>query len=315
MSQEYSGGQCHVIPEHFSDPTPETRDMFDTAVERLQRDLADRATVIRRDYLRPFVGDIVGHRIDVACSIDERKRPTTGIAEMNARLAVSIETSDPLTATDPRVGGLLRPSKKREFIFGEVRGDMTDVEYAEAITYLHQKVAADEWVWIEKARTLASEEYDAGFLPFAVTELLDTAPPRLPVCRGKEHILEKLEFTNGMRLQIVWLEANPAYINMEQMSDYYSTIRRLTITMPTGEEYIHVAYADGTEQMLVACRDEAVRVALAVQGFAVVDPSGGMGWAAITPKQRRMGVQAPNDALMRQFSALVLSALELGTRR
>lgn len=52
-------------------------------------------------------------------------------------------------------------------------------------------------------------------------------------------------------------------------------------------------------------------MSLASQGLAVMDAGDG-GWAAIKPEQRRMGVQAPSDKLMRRFNSLIQDALEFG---
>lgn len=306
MTHEGSGEQHHFAPEYFNSPTPETRDAFDAAVERLQRDFANQATSVRRDHLNTFAGDIVGHRVNMACSIEEWRHPATDAADTSTHLSISVETTDPLTATDPHIGGLLWPPKDREFSFGEVRGDMTDAEYADAVTYLRQKVPTDEWAWIEKARLLAGEKHDAEFLPFAVTELLDTAPPQLPVGRSKQYFLNPLNFTNGARLQVAWLEANPAHL---RTLDPYDAARQITIALPTGEKYVYFAFVDGTEQMLVEARDETTRAVLTSQGFAAVDPRDG-GWPAVTPERRRMGVQAPTNTLMSRFTSLIYAALE-----
>ena len=311
------GEQPHFTSEHFHDPTPATRETFDTTVERLQGEFAEHTTTLRRDYISNYAGDFDGHHASFHASIEEWYAPNNEEkTRSRAGLSISIATSiDPPISIGELVANVdrlfsMQPPKKREFSYGEVRGDMTDAEYNAAVLYLRQTVPADDWAWVEKARLFASEPYDATFLPFAVNELLDTSPSRPPVCRMKEYFLDPLNFKNGMRLQVVWMEANPAYI---QQLGPYEVARQVTIAMPTNEKYVYFAFTDGTEQMLVETKDPVMFAQLSAQGVAVMDSSDGIGWAAITPEQRRAGIQAPSDVLMGRFKILIDSAIESGT--
>lgn len=261
MTHQAGGEQAHFGPEHFNNATPETREAFDTAVELLQQRFINRATTRRHDYISGYTGNIFEHYVDIRCAIDEWHNPTKGTTENKPTLAIAVKTAaDPPIGANTLDAGIaerllnMQPPKKREFNAGEVYGDMTDDEYSRAVTYLRQTVPAEKWAWIEKARLLASDHYDAGFLPFAVTELLDTAPPLPPVCRGKEYFLNSLVFANGANFRIAWLEANTEYIHN---LGAYETTCHLNIALPTGEEYFYSAYADNTEQMLTQTRDEA----------------------------------------------------------
>ncbi|MET0779750.1 MAG: hypothetical protein ABWY71_02855 [Candidatus Saccharimonadales bacterium] len=316
MTHEAGGEQAHFGPEHFNDATPETREIFDTAVEQLQQRFVDRATTRRHDYISGRVGNNFEHYVYIRCAIDEWHNPTKGSTKSNLTLAIAVQTAvgPPIGANTLDEGTAerllnMQPPKKREFNSGEVYGGMTDDEYNRAVTYLSKTVPAEKWAWIKKARLLASDHYDAEFLPFAVTELLDTAPQLPPVCRGKGYFLNSLDFANGARFRVAWLEANPAYI---RDLGAYETTRHVNIALPTGEEYFYSAFTNGTEQMLIQARNEAMRMTLAAQGLAVMDAADG-GWAAITPEQRRMGVQAPSDKLMRRFNSLIQGALESGS--
>ena len=316
MTHETGGERADFGPEHFKNATPETRETFDTAVEQLQQRFVDRATTRHHDYISGYVGNIFEHHVNIACALDERHYPIKGTVEGTPTLSIAVKT-----AVNPPVGAHapdaqtakrllnMQPPKKREFNSGEVYGDMTDDEYSRAVAYLRKTVPAEKWAWIKKARLLASDHYDAGFLPFAVAELLDTAPPLPPVCRGKGYFLNSLNFANGARLRAAWLEANPAFISG---LGAYETTRHVNIALPTGEEYFYSAFTDGTEQMLIQTRDEATRAALTSQGLAAMDVADG-GWAAITPEQRRIGMQAPSDKLMRRFNSLIQGALESGS--
>lgn len=183
---------------------------------------------------------------------------------------------------------------------------MTDDEY-NAVAYLRATVPPLDWAWIEKARQFASEPYNATFLPFVVNELLDAPPSRPPVHRMKQYYLEHLNFKNGACLQVVWMEANPAYIRQLNPNEI---ARQVTIAMPTDEKYIYFAFTDGTEQMLVATKDPVMFSRLSAQGIAVMDSSDGISWSEITPEQRRAGIQAPSDVLMGRFKSLIDNALQ-----
>ena len=313
--ESYSGG--YLAPEHFSSPTPETRLVFNAAIKQLQETYIDQAAFVRHDSLSGLAGDLDNHYIDMFCGIEEWHRPTEGRVDSTANLSITIATSvgPPAHSDSPNfVDEVLnmQPPKYRQFSHGEIDGDMTDAEYATAVAHLSETIPPDEWSWIKNACRLASTEYDADFLPFAVTDLLDTATSESRVCSSKQYMLDSLFFTNGAHFRVSWLKANSAYI--ERLGDY-DTTRRITITMPTDQgyiQYIYHAFADDTERMLVVANDEATRAKLESQGFAAVGPSDGMGWAAITAEQRDMGIQAPNDTLMRQFSALIRDALESG---
>jgi hypothetical protein len=302
-------------PEHFNNASPETREAFDAAVEQVHQRFLNQATTRRHDYVSGYAGNLFEHHVDIQCAIDEWHYPTTDTTDSRPTVRVAFKTAaePPVGANTPDLRTVerllnMQPPKKREFNAGEVHGDMTDAEYSRAVTYLHQTVPAEKWAWIEKARLLASSSHDSDFLPFAVTELLDTAPPLPPVCRGKEYFLNSLDFANGANLRIAWLEANTDYIHN---LGAYETTSHLNIALPTGEEYFYSAYTDGTEQMLIQASDEAMRTRLALQGYATMNPEDG-GWAGVTPEQRRMGVQAPSDKLMQRFNSLIHGALESG---
>jgi len=316
--ESYSGE--YPAPEHFSSPTPETRLVFNAAIEQLQKTFINRAAFVRHDYINNLTDGPDGHYVVMSCGIKESYRPIEDRVDSTADLSIEIATSGtpPVRCDSPNYAeelyGLFKtpPPKYRRFSHGKIHGDMTDTDYATAVTRLCETMPPAKWALIEQAHLLANTQCDAAFLPFAVTHLLDTATKlELPVCKSKRYSLEFLVSTNRAHFRVDWLDG-ASQVHKGQFGDYDTTCD-VTITIPTGKtyiEYIYRAFADKTEQMLVETADKTARDELIRQGFAV--PSDHRGWAVITAKERKMGIQAPNDTLMRQFSALIRDALESG---
>lgn len=295
---EPGGEQFHGLPEYFRDPTPDTLEMFNGGIKRVKQELIGFAATLRRDYIAGNAGDPTGPHVDFRASMQERRRPTAdNVTVVEADLSVRIAAG---------------PGSPRARLFrnGETVGTMTDAEYDAAIANLYMAVPSDDWAWIDKARLFAGDRYDASFLPFAINELLDAPPAMSPVRRSQTFFLDPLYCNNGTRLQATWLKANPAY--ERDLSDDDIT-HQVTLVMPTDERYEYLAFTDDTKQMFVEVRDAAARAALAAQGYTVIDRSDNtLGSVEITPAQRRLGLHAPNDILMRQFGRLLHEALEAG---
>lgn len=184
-------------------------------------------------------------------------------------------------------------------------GALSNEEFEAAMVHLQLTLPDDQWEWVNKAYRLAGTPQDPEFLPFLVNELLDTTPFTQQVSRGKAHYMSDVQFKNGAAITYAnWIEANASYL--WEHSDVLP-IRSVDLLLPTGEKYSYEAYKDGTEQMTIEVSDSATRAKLMAKGYPAVAKE-----IALSSEERKAGLHALNDPMVRRFNGLLQATLDAG---
>ncbi len=296
--------------EHFTKPMPETLEVFNGMFEQLQG-LREHIGTVRDDHLTALAGARPGYYADITCGVYEHD-PVSGKADRRTNLSIGIAQSDETPTPNLADVFNMQPPRIRIFTHGQVYNQLSgggaplsDEEFEVAMVHLQLTLPDDQWEWIDKAHRLAGTPQDTEFLPFLVNELLDTTPFTQQISRGKEYYMSDVRFKNGAVITYAkWIEANASHL--WEHSDVLP-IRALDLLLPTGEKYRYEAYKDGTEQMIIEVSDNTARADLRLKGYPAVAKD-----TMLSPEDRKTGLHALSDPIMRHFNDLLQETLDSG---
>ena len=283
--------------ECFSSPTAETMQAFNTELERLPN-ITDRIGTVEEVSLTKSIAapDNSGYLTIVDCGL-YKHQPLNGPLDERVKLNVSIAQRVEAPTSDLSELIQREPLKKRTFMHGQVykhiRGgaSLSDEEFSAAMAHLEVTLPEVQWEWINKALRLAGTPQHDVFLPFLITNLLDTSPFQRQVSRSKEYYLENISFSNGAHLtKTRWCDANAMRLYYQSE---WQPIRRIILTCDN-KEYRYEAYADGTEQIAIHNVHEK--------------------YTPISPRERSSGLYGLTESQVRAFTHVLQEALNSGVR-